>query len=235
MIQRYSRPEMRAIWTDENKLKIWLKIELLASEALVREGLVPESDFQRILAGAAYFDDHPTELVERQRELEKTLNHDVIGFTTAVAEKINHPASRWFHFGLTSSDVVDTAFAVQMVRSAEILITDAAELRQVIARRAKEHMFTPCIGRSHGIHAEPTTFGLKLALMYDEFSRALARLVAAKDRAAIGKLSGAVGTSAHLSSRIETFVCKKLGLRAAPIATQIVPRDIHAEFMITLA
>ncbi len=226
---------MRAIWTDENKLKIWLKIELLASEALVREGLVPESDLQRIKAGAEYFDSHPTELVERQKELEKTLNHDVIGFTTAVAEKINHPASRWLHFGLTSSDVVDTAFALQMVQSADILIADSKELRQVVARRAKEHMLTPCIGRSHGIHAEPTTFGLKLALMYDEFGRAQERLERARDVAAIGKLSGAVGTSAHLSPAVEAVVCQKLGLRPAPIATQVIQRDIHAEFMNTLA
>src|SRR5207248_10223190 len=147
MIQRYSRLEMRAIWTDENKLKIWLQIELLASEALVKEDVVPKKDFAKMKAGADVWFADPKGLVERQKELEKTLNHDVIGFTTAVAEKINDTASRWFHFGLTSSDVVDTAFAVQMVRSADILITDAEELRQIIARRAKEHMFTPCIGR----------------------------------------------------------------------------------------
>src|SRR5437879_633607 len=176
MILRYSRHGMRSIWSDESKLKIWLQIELLASEALVAEGIVPRTDFERIKAGAEYFDGHPAELVDRQKELEKTLNHDVIGFTTAVAEKINHPASRWFHFGLTSSDVVDTAFAVQMVRSADILITDAKELRQIIARGAKAHMFTPCIGRRHGLHAEPTTFGLKLALMYDELDRKSTRL-----------------------------------------------------------
>src|SRR6266566_4156073 len=176
MITRYSRPEMRAIWTDENKLKIWLRIELLAGEGLVAQGIVPGTDFERIKAGAQYFDGHPAELVERQKELEKTLNHDVIGFTTAVAEKINHPASRWLHFGLTSSDIVDTAFAVQIVQSAGILIADAKELREVVARRAKEHMLTPCIGRSHGVHAEPTTFGFKLALMYDEVGRAEERL-----------------------------------------------------------
>src|SRR5438445_8335037 len=158
MIQRYSRAQMREIWTDQRKLEIWLQIELLATEALVHEGIVPKADFEIIKAKAGFN-------LERCKELEKTLNHDVIAFTTSVAESINHPASRWFHFGLTSSDVVDTAFAVQMVRSADILITDAEELRQIIARRAKEHMFTPCIGRSHGIHAEPTTFGLKLALM----------------------------------------------------------------------
>ena len=226
---------MRAIWTDENKLRIWLQIELLVTEALVNEGIVPQADFERIKSGADYFHSHPTELVERQKELEKTLNHDVVGFTTAVAERINHPASRWLHFGLTSSDIVDTAFAVQLVQSADLLIPEVKELRKVIARRAKEHMLTPCIGRSHGIHAEPTTFGLKLALMYDEFGRAEQRLERARDVAAVGKLSGAVGTSAHLSPAVEASVCGKLGLRPAPIATQVVPRDIHAEFMNTLA
>ena len=235
MIQRYSRPAMRAIWTDENKLRIWLQIELLVTEALVNEGIVPQADFERIKSGADYFHSHPTELVERQKELEKTLNHDVVGFTTAVAERINHPASRWLHFGLTSSDIVDTAFAVQLVQSADLLIPEVKELRKVIARRAKEHMLTPCIGRSHGIHAEPTTFGLKLALMYDEFGRAHERLERIRDVAAVGKLSGAVGTSAHLSPAVEAAVCRHLGLRPAPIATQIVQRDIHAEFMNTLA
>src|SRR6185503_19104792 len=154
MITRYSRPEMRAIWTDENKLKIWLQIELLASEALVKEGLVPRKDFDRMKQGAdAWFADLKG-LVERQKELEKTLNHDVIGFTTAVAEKINDTASRWFHFGLTSSDVGDTCYAVQMVQSANLLIADVKLMLKSIARRAKEHKFTPCIGRSHGIHAE---------------------------------------------------------------------------------
>jgi adenylosuccinate lyase len=235
MITRYSRPEMRAIWTDENKLRIWLQIELLASEALVKEGIVPRKDFAKIKTGCdKWFADLPG-LVARQKELEKVLNHDVIGFTTAVAEKINDTASRWFHFGLTSSDVGDTAGAVQMTQSADILIADVKALRRAIARRAKEHAFTPCIGRSHGIHAEPTTFGLKLALMYDEFGRNLRRLESARCSAAVGKISGAVGTSAHLSPRVEDYVCKKLGLRPAPIATQVVQRDIHAEFQQTLA
>jgi adenylosuccinate lyase len=226
---------MRAIWTDENKLRIWLQIELLASEALVREGVVPKADFARIQAGAnRWFADLPG-LVARQRELEKTLNHDVIGFTTAVAEKINHKASRWFHFGLTSSDVGDTAYAVQMTQSADILIADLKALRKSIAKQARTYKLTPCIGRSHGIHAEPTTFGLKLALMYDEFGRALRRLEATRESVAVGKISGAVGTSAHLSPRVETHVCKKLGIRPAPLATQVVQRDIHAEFQTTLA
>jgi len=235
MITRYSRPEMRAIWTDENKLRLWLQIELLASEALAAGGTVSKADLAKIKAGGdKWFADLP-DLVARQRELEKTLNHDVIGFTTAVAEKINDNASRWFHFGLTSSDIVDTAFAVQMVQSADILIADVKKLRPIIARRAKEYQMTPCIGRSHGIHGEPTTFGLKLALMHDEFGRALERLERARKIAAVGKLSGAVGTNAHLSPDVEDFVCKKLGLLPAPIATQVVQRDIHAEFQTTLA
>ena len=235
MITRYSRPEMRAIWTDENKLRLWLQIEMLASEALAAEGVVPKADLAKIKTGANQWLADLPGLVARQRELEKTLNHNVIAFTQAVAEKINDNASRWFHFGLTSSNVVDTAFAVQMVQSADILIADVKKLRPIIARRAKEYQMTPCIGRSHGIHGEPTTFGLKLALMHDEFGRALERLERARKVAAVGKLSGAVGTSAHLSPDVEEFVCKKLGLRPAPIATQVVQRDIHAEFQLTLA
>src|SRR5512137_643703 len=228
MIQRYSRPAMREIWSEQRKLEIWLEIELLASEALCAAGRVPRKDFARMKRRAAFN-------LERCKELERTLNHDVIAFTTNVAENIGAPASRWLHFGLTSSDVIDTAFAVQMVQSADILIRDVKDLRKVIAAKAKKHKFTPMIGRSHGIHAEPTTFGLKMALMYDEFGRALERLEAARKRVAVGKLSGAVGTSAHLSPKIEAYVCRKLGLRPAPIATQVIQRDIHAEFINALA
>src|SRR5215468_8291156 len=192
MIQRYSRAEMREIWTEQRKLEIWLQIELLASEALCKQGLVPKKDFAQIKARAAFN-------IERCKELERTLNHDVVAFTTNVAENIGEPANRWLHFGLTSSDIIDTAFAVQMVQSADILIDDVKTLRKVIAAKARKYQFTPMIGRSHGIHAEPTTFGLKLALMYDEFGRALNRLEAARETVAVGKLSGAVGTSAHLT------------------------------------
>jgi adenylosuccinate lyase len=235
MITRYSRPEMRAIWSDENKLRLWLQIELLASEALANEGIVPRKDLAKIRAGCESWQRDLPGLVARQRELEKVLNHDVIAFTQAVAEKIDDSASRWFHFGLTSSDVGDTACAVQMVQSADILFADVKKVRESIATQARQYKFTPCIGRSHGIHAEPTTFGLKLALMYDEFGRALRRLETVRDVVAVGKISGAVGTSAHLSPRVEAYVCKKLGLMPAPIATQVVQRDIHAEFMIVLA
>jgi len=175
MIQRYSRPAMRDIWSEPRKLEIWLKIELLASEALCAQGLVPQKDLARMKARAAFS-------IERCRELERVLNHDVIAFTTNVAENIGAPASRWLHFGLTSSDIIDTAFAVQMVASADILIEDVRALRKVIAAKARRHQYTPMIGRSHGIHAEPTTFGLKLALMYDEFGRALKRLEAGGPR-----------------------------------------------------
>ncbi|MGA1237172.1 MAG: adenylosuccinate lyase [Limisphaerales bacterium] len=228
MIPRYSRPQMRDIWTEQRKLETWLRIELLVSEALSHEGIVPAKDFAIMKKRAAF-------TIERCKEIEKTLNHDVIAFTTCVAEHINHKASRWFHFGLTSSDVLDTALAVQMVESVDLLIEDVEALRKVIARRAKEHQLTPCIGRSHGIQAEPTTFGLKLALMYDEFGRALSRLKVTRKTVAVGKLSGAVGTSAHLSPRIEAAVCKKLGLQPAPLATQVIQRDVHAEFVTTLA
>jgi adenylosuccinate lyase len=228
MIQRYSRPAMREIWSEQRKLEIWLQIELLASEALSAAGLVPKKDLAQMKRRATF-------TIERCKELEKTLNHDVIAFTTNVAENIGGSASRWLHFGLTSSDIIDTAFAVQMVQSADILIEDVKSLRKVIAAKARKHQFTPMIGRSHGIHAEPTTFGLKMALMYDEFGRALGRLESACRAVAVGKMSGAVGTSAHLSPKIEAAVCKKLGLRPAPIATQVVQRDLHAEFIGTLA
>jgi adenylosuccinate lyase len=228
MIERYSRVEMRETWSERRKLEIWLRIELLAAEALAAEGLVPAADLARIKAGAAFS-------IQRCKELEKTLNHDVIAFTTNVAESIGAPASRWLHFGLTSSDIIDTAFAVQMVVSADILIADVKDLRAVIENKARQYEFTPMIGRSHGIHAEPITFGLKMALMYDEFTRALERLRTARERVAVGKLSGAVGTSAHLSPAVEAQVCAQLGLRPAPIATQVVPRDLHAEFICTLA
>ena len=228
MLQRYSRPAMREIWTESRKLAIWLQVELYTTEALVGEGVVPREDFE-------WMRDHAAVDAERARELEKTLNHDVLAFTTSVAEKIPGPASRWLHFGLTSSDIVDTSLAVQMTESVDLLIAEVVKLREAIARRAVEHRTTPCIGRSHGIHAEPTTFGLKLALMYDEFGRAWERLVRVRHTVAVGKLSGAVGTSAHLPPRVEQTVCARLGLRPAPLASQVVQRDIHAELVQTLA
>jgi adenylosuccinate lyase len=223
MIRRYSRAVMRQIWTDENKFSIWLRIEILACEARK----IPAKDLATIKRRAK-FD------VKRISEIERITNHDVIAFLTNVAENVG-PASRHIHEGLTSSDVVDTALAVQMVQSADILIDDVKRLREVIAKKAKEYKFTPMIGRTHGVHAEPITFGLKMALMYDEFGRALERLVLARDIIGVGKISGAVGTYAHMNPRVEAYVCKKLGLQADRISTQIVQRDRHAEFMSAIA
>jgi len=223
MIRRYSREAMREIWTEENKFSIWLQIEILACEARK----IPRKELATIKRRAK-FD------VKRIGEIERTTNHDVIAFLTNVAEHVG-PASRHIHEGLTSSDVVDTALAVQMAQSADILIDDVRKLRAVVAKKAKKYKFVPMIGRTHGVHAEPITFGLKMALMYEEFGRALERLVLARDIIAVGKLSGAVGTYAHMSPRVEAYVCKKLGLQADPISTQIVQRDRHAEFMSALA
>lgn len=228
MIERYRRAAMAGIWAEPNKLAIWLRIELLVCGALADDGVIPEADW-RVVRDHAAFD------IERARELEAKLHHDVIAFTTSVTEIINHPASRWFHYGLTSSDVVDTAMAVQMTQSAGLLVAEIDRLRAAVEARAWEHQWTPCIGRSHGIHAEPTTFGLKMALMYDEFGRARARIEQACKAVAVGKLSGAVGTSAHLSPSVEARVCRELGLKPAPISTQVVQRDLHAEFIQALA
>ncbi len=227
MIPRYTRPAMAAIWTDENKFSIWLKIEILACEALHRLGQVPAADLQRIQRRAR-FD------VKRIDEIEREVNHDVIAFLTNVAEHVG-PSSRYIHKGLTSSDVIDTALAVQMVQAADLLIAGVKLLRRAVAAQARRHKFTPMIGRSHGIHAEPITFGLKMALMYDEFGRALQRLQSAREAVRVGQLSGAVGTHAHLDPRVEAYVCKKLHLRPAPISTQILQRDLHAEYLNALA
>lgn len=227
MIPRYTRPAMAAIWTDENKFSIWLNIEVLACEAQHRLGVVPAADLKRIQQRARFE-------VKRIDEIEREVNHDVIAFLTNVAEHVG-PSSRFIHKGLTSSDVIDTALAVQMVQAADLLIADVKLLRKAVAAQARRHKFTPMIGRSHGIHAEPITFGLKMALMYDEFGRALQRLQAAREAVRVGQLSGAVGTHAHLDPRVEAYVCKKLNLRPAPISTQILQRDLHAEYLNTLA
>jgi adenylosuccinate lyase len=223
MIQRYSREAMRQIWTDENKFAIWLQIEMLACEARK----IPAKDLATIRRRAK-FD------IKRILEIERRTNHDVIAFLTCVAENVG-PASRHIHEGLTSSDVVDTALAVQMMQAADILIGDVKRLRQVVARKARKYKFTPMMGRTHGVHAEPITFGLKMALMYDEFGRAMERLQRARDIIATGKISGAVGTHAYLSPSVEAFVCRKLGLQPARISTQIIQRDRHAEYSAALA
>ena len=226
MIERYSLPQMRSLWSEQRKLEIWLEIEVLACEAMADLGTIPKEDAVVIRRKAA-FD------IESVHEIEKRTNHDVIAFLEDVARRVG-PEARWIHQGLTSSDLLDTTLAVQMNASCAILLDDLNHLRDAIARRAIEHRFTPMIGRSHGIHAEPITFGLKLALMFDEFSRAMQRLTQMRERVRVGKISGAVGTHAHLDPRVERVVCEKLGLKAAALSTQIIQRDRHAEFMAVL-
>jgi len=227
MIPRYTGPEMGAIWTDENRFAIWLKIEILACEALHRRGVIPAADLKAIRDKAAFEAD-------RILAIEKKVNHDVIAFLTNVAEHVG-PASRFIHKGMTSSDLLDTALAVQMVQAADLLIRDVKAVRKAAAKQARRYKYTPMIGRSHGIHAEPITFGLKMALMVDEFGRALARLEAARETVRVGQLSGAVGTHAHLDPAVEAYVCRKLGLRPAAISTQVLQRDRHAAYITALA
>jgi len=218
---------MRGLWTEQRKLEIWLEIEILACEGMAELGSIPKEDAAAIRAKAA-FD------IEKVREIEKRTNHDVIAFLEDVASHVG-PASRWIHQGLTSSDLLDTTLAVQMDAACGILREDLTALRTIIAKRAVEHKFTPMIGRSHGIHAEPISFGLKMALMFDEFGRCLERLDQMRERIRVGKVSGAVGTHAHLDPRVEKFVCEKLGLQPSALSTQILQRDRHAEFMTVLA
>ncbi|HEY8966556.1 MAG TPA: adenylosuccinate lyase [Candidatus Methylacidiphilales bacterium] len=227
MIARYSRPEMTAIWEEKAKLDHWLEIEVLAVEGMAKIGQIPASDAKTVRAKATY-------RVAQVHENEKRTNHDVLAFLEEVAVHVG-PAGRWIHQGLTSSDLLDTTLALQLVAAADILLADLKKLRKTLAAKAKKYALVPQIGRSHGIHAEPVTYGLKLALMYDEFGRSITRLEEAKKQIAVGKLSGAVGTHAHLDPRVETFVCKKLGLQPAVLSTQIIQRDRHAHFMTTLA
>ncbi len=218
---------MRRIWSDERKFEIWLEIEVLACEAMAELGQIPKRDATEIRKRARFS-------IPEILEIEKRTNHDVIAFLENVADSVG-PAARWIHQGLTSSDILDTTLAVQLTESATILLDDLKKLRVAVADRARRFKMTPMIGRSHGIHAEPITFGLKFALMFDEFGRAEERLTQTRERIRIGKLSGAVGTHAHLDPKIESAVCEKLGLKPAILSTQIVQRDRHAEFVTTLA
>jgi len=218
---------MRKIWSDERKFEIWLETEVLACEAMAELGQIPKKDATEIRNRARFS-------IPEIAEIEKRTNHDVIAFLENVAESVG-PAARWIHQGLTSSDILDTTLAVQLTESATILLDGLKRLRTAIAKQARRFKMTPMIGRSHGIHAEPITFGLKLALMFDEFGRAEERLTQTSERIRVGKLSGAVGTHAHLDPRIENAVCEKLGLKPATLSTQIVQRDRHAEFVTTLA
>ncbi|HTY37875.1 MAG TPA: adenylosuccinate lyase, partial [Bacteroidota bacterium] len=227
MIARYTRPEMGRIWEDENRFRIWLEIEILACEAQAELGVIPR-EAVGVIRSKANFD------VARVLQIEEEVKHDVIAFLTNVGEYVG-PESRFIHLGMTSSDVLDTALAVQMMQSAELILRDLETLKTVLARRAKEFKNTLMIGRTHGIHAEPTTFGLKLALWYAETVRNIARMQQARETVAVGQISGAVGTYAHLDPSVERHVCEKLGLKPAPISTQVLQRDRHAEFMNTLA
>ncbi|MEP7234670.1 MAG: adenylosuccinate lyase [Ignavibacteriota bacterium] len=227
MIPRYTRPEMGAIWTDENRFKIWLEIELLATEKQESLGIVPEGTIKNIRSKAA-FD------TKRVLEIEEETKHDVIAFLTNVAEYVG-PDSRFIHLGMTSSDVVDTAFCVQCKQAGEIILRGLDTLIVAIGERAKEHKQTPMIGRTHGIHAEPMTFGLKLAVFYAEFIRVRQRMARAVETISVGKISGAVGTFEHLDPSVEEYVCRNLGLEPAPVSTQIIQRDRHAEFFSAIA
>ena len=227
MISRYTLPEMGKIWEDEFKFATWLKIEILACEARKEMGEVPEADLKTIKSKAA-FD------VKRILEIEETTKHDVIAFLTNVAEYVG-PASRHIHYGMTSSDILDTTLAYQMKSAGEIVMKQMLELKEALKERAIENKNTVCIGRSHGIHAEPTTMGLKFALWYEETKRNIKRLESAIETISVGQISGAVGTFEHLSPKVEEYVCEKMNLKPASVSTQVIQRDRHAEFMNTLA
>ena len=229
MIPRYSRPEMVAVWSPETRFKIWFEIEAHATTRLAELGVVPKEAAETIWAkgGNATFD------VERIDEIERTTKHDVIAFLTHVSEIVG-PEARFLHQGMTSSDVLDTCLAVQLSRASDILLADIDRLLAAIKRRAKEHKYSITIGRSHGIHAEPTTFGIKLAEAYAEFARNRARLVAAREEIATAAISGAIGTFANIDPQVEAYVAEKLGLKPEPISTQVIPRDRHAMFFATL-
>ena len=227
MIRRYSRPEMSALWSDESRFRNWLRIELAATDALHRRGVVPK-DARDALFERSRFD------VERIDAIEKEVGHDVIAFVSAVAENVG-PEGRFLHYGLTSSDVVDTALSMMMRDALDLILGDVDALRDAVRERAQQHKHAVMIGRTHGVHAEPMTFGLKLALWHDQLTRDRRRLAQARADVAVGKLSGAVGTFSHLGPDVEAEVCRDLGLSPAPIASQIVPRDRHAQVMTTLA
>jgi adenylosuccinate lyase len=227
MIQRYTRPEMGRIWSEENSFQKWLDIEILAAEALVQMGKVPKAAIARIKKRARF-------KVERIREIESEVKHEIIAFLSAVAESIGDDA-RFLHLGMTSSDVMDTALGIQLKEAGAILIADVHDLMKVLRRQAYRYKWTIMIGRTHGVHAEPITFGLKFALWYQEMDRNLVRLKKAVEDISVGQISGAVGTFAQISPKVEAYVCKKSGLKPALVSNQIIQRDRHAYFFATLA
>jgi len=235
MIPRYTLPEMGAIWDEQNKLRNWLKVEVAVAEAWAELGKVPKEAVEKIkekvkpfLEGEKEFD------VKRINEIEAVTNHDVIAFLTYIREVVGEEA-KYLHFGMTSSDMLDTAFALQIKQAGELLLKDIQRVMEAIKRRAFEHKYTVMIGRTHGIHAEPITFGLKLAIWYDEMRRNYERLKAATERAAVGKISGAVGTFANIDPKVEEMTCERLGLSYAKASNQVVQRDRHAEFLAAMA
>ncbi len=227
MIERYTLPEMGKIWEDQFKLSTWLKIEILACEARANMGEIPPKDLE-IIKEKASFD------VKRVLEIEETTKHDVIAFLTNVAEYVG-PASRHIHYGMTSSDILDTTLSYQMKSAGNILLKKLLLLKDALEKKAIENKNTVCVGRSHGVHAEVTTMGLKFALWYEETKRNIARLQSAIERISVGQISGAVGTFEHLSPEVEKYVCEKMELKPAPVSTQVIQRDRHAEFISTLA
>ncbi|MCH8035089.1 MAG: adenylosuccinate lyase [Bacteroidetes bacterium] len=227
MIERYTLPEMGKIWEDEFKFSTWLKIEILACEARAKLGEIPEKDVD-VIKEKAKFD------VKRILEIEETTKHDVIAFLTNVAEYVGYE-SRHIHYGMTSSDILDTTLSYQMKTAGELLLKRLYEIKVVLKKKAIEHKGTICVGRSHGIHAEPTTMGLKFALWYEEIKRDIIRLDDAVQEISVGQISGAVGTFGHLTPKVEEYVCKKMGLKPASVSTQVIQRDIHAQFMSILA
>ena len=227
MIKRYSRPEMAKLWTEEVKFETWLEVEILACEAWAQKGVVPQKALKTIQKRAKI--DLP-----RILEIEKTTRHDVIAFTTQLAEVIG-PDSRYIHFGLTSTDVVDTAQAIRLTRAADLLLREVKNMIRILAGLAKKHAWTLMMGRTHGMHAEPTTFGLKCLLWHEEFKRQEERLKQARKNIAVGKISGAVGTFAHTGTHIERYVCRRLKIQPASVSSQVLQRDRHAEFISVLA
>jgi adenylosuccinate lyase len=227
MIERYTRPEMGAIWTDENRYKAWLEVEILACEAWAELGDIPKEDVAKIRENASFN-------INRILEIEEETRHDVVAFTRAVSETLGEER-KWVHYGLTSTDVVDTALSYLLKQANDVLLKDIEAFIKIIAEKAKEHKYTVMMGRTHGVHAEPTTFGLKLGLWYEEMKRNLERFKAAADGIQFGKISGAVGTYANIDPFVEKYVCEKLGITPAPISTQTLQRDRHAAYMSTLA
>lgn len=227
MIDRYTRPEMGAIWTDENRYKAWLEVEILADEAWAELGEIPKEDVQKIRENAS-FD------VARILEIEAETRHDVVAFTRAVSETLGEER-KWVHYGLTSTDVVDTAYGYLLKQANDILRKDLQTFTEIVGAKAKEYKHTVMMGRTHGVHAEPTTFGLKLALWYSEMKRNIERFEHAAKGVEAGKISGAVGTFANISPFVEEYVCEHLGIRAQEISTQVLPRDLHAEYVSAMA